>query len=421
MRKILLLILFACVTHLGFGQVSDNFSDGNFTSSPAWSGDVGSWSIVDPAGSGNGSNSNITDTNVLTSNESIGDATLLVPSTISTGEWNFSVATGSGWNTSGGNSFSIILMADTDVEANLKNGSYNFNGYYLEFGKSGSSDNFVLYRQTGTTSDAILDMTDPNGANAFTGYTFKITRDASGNFELFIDEGFDSTNPTTSRGTVTDNTHNTSTHFAISTNIANTSTSRRLYFDNLSISSSSTPTPVTVILSVDNSNINENGGSAIITATLSKDTTVAITLAGFVTTGSASAADFTSSAVANPAQLIIPAGQTSTSITVTAVDDMLNEGDETVIATLTATTPSIQIGTPNSVTITIKDDDVPFAITPISTIRAAFDAANDSVFDTDVYISGIVISELTSNNNQNIIVQDAGAGIVIRANSAQVS
>ncbi len=360
MKKILLLILFASMAHLGLGQVSDDFSDGNFTTNPIWSGDIGSWSVVDPESTGDGSNSNIIDTNVLASNGGINDAVLTTASNTSTGEWVFSVATGDGWSTSDGNNFSVIFMTDDNTVANLTNGSYNFNGYFLQFGNNSTPDNFKLFKQTGTTGEELLDTSFPGGStpSAINGYTVKITRGASGTFEIFIDEGFDNTNPTTSRGSFTDNTHNSSAHFALSTNIANSSDRRRLYFDNLAISSNSTPDPVTVTLTVDNSTINEDEGSATITATLNRVSGDDITLSGFTTTGSASAADFTFSAIANPSQLTITAGQTSTSITVTAINDALNEGDETVVATITATTPAIVIGTPNSVTITIEDDDV---------------------------------------------------------------
>ncbi len=40
------IVLLVFFTSFLFGQVVDSFSDGDFTSSPIWSGDTGSWQIV---------------------------------------------------------------------------------------------------------------------------------------------------------------------------------------------------------------------------------------------------------------------------------------------------------------------------------------------------------------------------------------
>ena len=186
---------------------------------------------------------------------------------------------------------------------------------------------------------------------------------------------------------------------------------------------SSTPAPIQINLSVDNSTIAENGGTATITATLSADTTVDITFplpSGFTLTGTATVAtDYTSTSITDPVNaLTIPAGSTTTTINVTAIDDSDVEDDETIIVTLSETSPSVVIGANNTVTITIMDDDgAPPTITDIATIRAAYSSTSDSTFDEDVYITGIVISEEGSVNNQNIIIQDGTAGIVIRSES----
>jgi hypothetical protein len=63
----------------------------------------------------------------------------------------------------------------------------------------------------------------------------------------------------------------------------------------------------------------------------------------------------------------IAAGASSATITVTPIDDMSVEGDETVIATLSAD-PDYTVGSPNSVAVTIKDDDS--ATLPTVTIEA---------------------------------------------------
>jgi hypothetical protein len=169
-----------------------------------------------------------------------------------------------------------------------------------------------------------------------------------------------------------------------------------------------------VTLSVDNTSIDEDGGIAMLTATLSSDTTVDITV-NLVYSGTATAtADYTGAT-----SITITAGNTTGMVAITGVDDADEEASETIGVKISSA--NVEIGIPDSVGVTIRDNDRIVVVTPISTIRDAFDVDNDSTFDSDVYVAGIVISELSSNNDQNIIVQDAGAGIIIRANSSQVS
>jgi len=77
--------------------------------------------------------------------------------------------------------------------------------------------------------------------------------------------------------------------------------------------------------------------------------TVNYTVGGTATPGS----DY----VALPGSVVILSGQSSAQIVVTPIDDaVVNEGSETVIATLTAN-PAYVIGTPSSDTVTITDND----------------------------------------------------------------
>jgi parallel beta-helix repeat protein len=57
-----------------------------------------------------------------------------------------------------------------------------------------------------------------------------------------------------------------------------------------------------------------------------------------------------------PGNIVIPAGNSSAVITVSPVNDSLVEGSETVVLTLAAD-PAYAIGSPNSATVTIADDD----------------------------------------------------------------
>ena len=107
-------------------------------------------------------------------------------------------------------------------------------------------------------------------------------------------------------------------------------------------------------LSLAGSPLAEAGGVATVTATLSAasgfDVTVTLGFTGTATNG----ADYTRSATS----IIIPAGSTTGSITLTGVDDALDEADETVVVDITDVTNGTEDGA-QQVTATITDDDPP--------------------------------------------------------------
>jgi len=219
-------------------QITDSFSDGDFTNNPQWYGNIDKFEIINPPTSGDGSlnTSANNDGSVLRSKPSMGDAILLTNSNQAYGEWRFSIADCYGWAVSSTNDYKIILMTDDSLSSKLLDGTHNFNGYFLQF-DGGASDKFILYKQTGTTSTEIINTGYPATDDATTaeGKTFKIIRTPTGDWSIYADLGFN-INPSTQRGiTVNDNTHTSSSFFGMVTNITNPGTVRLLYFDNLYI------------------------------------------------------------------------------------------------------------------------------------------------------------------------------------------
>ena len=106
-----------------------------------------------------------------------------------------------------------------------------------------------------------------------------------------------------------------------------------------------------VTLSLAGSPLAENGGVATVTATLSNPSTQNVTVnLGF--TGTASSSDYSLSGTS----IVITAGNTSGSITLTGIDDASDEANETVVVDIVGVTNGTESGT-QQVTATINDDD----------------------------------------------------------------
>lgn len=130
----------------------------------------------------------------------------------------------------------------------------------------------------------------------------------------------------------------------------------------LTISLNDNDSPPSVTLSASTNTIAEAAGSSTITATLSavsgQDVTVTLTATGTATSGT----DYT----IGTTSIVIPAGSSSATTTVTAIQDALDEANETVILNITAVTNGTESGTQVQ-TITITDDDA----TPTVTMAAS--------------------------------------------------
>ncbi|HMP72172.1 MAG TPA: fibronectin type III domain-containing protein [Kiritimatiellia bacterium] len=216
--------------------VSDDFTDGNFTANPVWSGDTSDF-VVDTSGtlpSGNAS----TDGSFLAAIANVGNAALTTPST-EVNEWRFSLGSPN-FDPSGVNHFGVILMSDTALSGDITTASWD--GYYLRLGVNGGTDYLELWRSSGATKTKIGDFTAAGdfGTGALRdGLELRITRDGSGEFELFYATGFTyASTPTTSGGTLTDSTHTSASFFGVYARFANPATTRRVYIDNIELGGS---------------------------------------------------------------------------------------------------------------------------------------------------------------------------------------
>lgn len=181
---------------LGFSaqaQISDNFSDGDFTANPTWSGDAADYLV-------NGAfqlqlNGTIADTSYLS-----------FPSTdINNAEWQFWIKLS--FAPSDNNNARVYLVSDV---ANLQG---PVNGYYVRLGENGSFDSVDLWEQTGTTSTKIIDGINGHCAASTNTLRIRVTRSAAGLWNLYSDTlGGTNFLP---EGSVTDNTHTTTNFFGV--------------------------------------------------------------------------------------------------------------------------------------------------------------------------------------------------------------
>src|SRR5258705_11212375 len=142
MRKtifIFLTVLLAAVTSL-HAQLSENFSDGDFTANPLWCGSAGKW-IVNAS-------------QQLQSNDNAGGSTYYLSTAnalATSAEWNFYVNLK--FATSGSNYVDVFLTASAaDLSANTTT------GYFVRIGNT--ADEISLYRRDGAASTIIINGTD---------------------------------------------------------------------------------------------------------------------------------------------------------------------------------------------------------------------------------------------------------------------
>ncbi len=192
-------------------QVQDDFSDGDFTANPAWSGTDAYWTVtVDKRLRSNGPSATAT-LYLTTPNTLLGDT-----------EWRFWVRVG--FSPSTQNFALVYLVAD---RADLTDP--NLQGYYLKLGGiTGTNDSLELWHQNGSTHTRLAGGRRGRFGGSNNILRVRILRTPAGLWEAFTDTlGNDNWE---SEFTVTDLTLTTTTHFGVY--FQHTSTNRQnLYFD----------------------------------------------------------------------------------------------------------------------------------------------------------------------------------------------
>ncbi len=182
MRTILLLLII--LPFCAFSQVMDDFSDGDFTTNPAWMGTANSFIV----------NNNHQLQSAATE---AGEAFLSLVVAGDIMEWRFWIR--EAFSPSGNNYAEVWLAADT---ADLTHAT---RGYFLRFGAAGNQDAIELYRKDGNAETLVCKGTDVAIASSFQ-VAVKVNRDREGRWSLQTDydnignyaveaEGFDDSFP----------------------------------------------------------------------------------------------------------------------------------------------------------------------------------------------------------------------------------
>ncbi len=187
MKQLLLLLIWLPL--MVTAQVSDDFTDGDFTQNPAWTGTAETF-VVNTALQ-------------LQLNDSVEGVSWLSTANQKASQCEWRLWVKQSFSPSSNNYGRIYLVS------NRQNLTEPLQGYFLQLGESGSSDAIELFKQDGETVTSVCRGTEGLIASSFS-LGFKITRDETGLWEIFIDKegsgiyqpeasGSDNTFQTTSR------------------------------------------------------------------------------------------------------------------------------------------------------------------------------------------------------------------------------
>jgi hypothetical protein len=214
---VLLIAALACVLP-SFSQFADDFSDGDFTQNPAWTGNTDKF-IVNAEGQLQ-LNDNASGQSIL--------STSFPSASLDNREWRIWVR--QNFAGSDNNQSRIYLAANGAPGAYTGAGTAGVQGYFLKLGEGGSADAIKLCRDNGTGNiTEIASGTASFIASAFT-IRIKVTRDDAGLWRLFADPL--AGDNLQLQATVTDLTYPACTHFGINCLYTSTNASK-FFFDDI--------------------------------------------------------------------------------------------------------------------------------------------------------------------------------------------
>ncbi|SMB95890.1 hypothetical protein SAMN00120144_0496 [Hymenobacter roseosalivarius DSM 11622] len=219
--RILSLFLLLLLSISATAQLTDSFTDGDFTQNPAWSGDATSFQI-NPQQQLQSNGPAITGTTLQ----------LATPSTAANGvTWEFYANLRLA--TSGGNLADIWLMAD---QSSLKTSGTK--GYFVRLG--GTLDEISLFRQDATGSPVYVINGQDGSLKSTTNNVVRVRVTRSPGNVWVLEHDLTGGQNFTSGGTATDATHQRSAYFGVRLTYSSAN-SRNFYFDDFRITDTVPP------------------------------------------------------------------------------------------------------------------------------------------------------------------------------------
>ena len=193
------------------GGFTDDFSDGDFTANPQWTGETTKFQV-------NGGELQLNDSEASTAMLSTECRA------IDGAEWTFKVRYG--FNPSTNNFCDVYIVSDNANPFSCTA------GYFVRVCGVSTTDNVCLYRKNGSTSTKII---DGRGLTLGTNNTFiiKVTRSADGEWILYTDVNDEGTY--TQEGETTDLTYSASRYFGLACKYTVTNAAK-IWFDDFSVS-----------------------------------------------------------------------------------------------------------------------------------------------------------------------------------------
>jgi len=216
LNYLLVLVLFMLDLY-SEGQVSDNFTDGNFTQNPDWTGDTGKFEI-----------NSVKQLHLQTSGT--GQAILATPNgMINNCEWLFWISLS--FNTSTNNYARVYLVSDNeDLKGSL-------NGYFLQIG--GSNDSVSFFRQSGNQVIKLFTAEQSCTNSSSNVLRFKMIHDSAENWTLYADNSGGS--DFVKEGFCSDTNFHTTSWFGVYCQFTS-SNSAKFYFDDFYVGTVKTDT-----------------------------------------------------------------------------------------------------------------------------------------------------------------------------------
>ncbi|NOT24909.1 MAG: hypothetical protein HOP16_02295, partial [Acidobacteria bacterium] len=165
----------------------------------------------------------------------------------------------------------------------------------------------------------------------------------------------------------------------------------------------------------------ETANPGVFTVTRTGPTTAALTVSYTVSGTATSVTDYTP---ALSGTVVIPIGAASAAVTITPVNDTAFEGPETVVLTVTTTSPGYLVGASSAATVTIADNDLPqvtIAATDATAHEVGPDGGSVTLTRTGILTDALVVRFTLSGTATNgVDYTTVGPTVTIPAGQAML-